>query len=69
MLNVVAHSLARDAAYYGASSATFHGFTLRAMRYGKGRRGIVVLQVKHMDALVAKQVAPLGKLLKESVHD
>lgn len=64
MLNLVAQTVAQDAASYGASSSTFHGFTLRAMRYGKGRRGFVVLQVKHLDALVAAQVAPL-KLLKE----
>jgi len=65
MLNLVAHTVAQDAASCGASSARFHGFTLRAMRYGKGRHGFVVLQVKHLDALVAAQGLPL-ELLKES---
>jgi len=65
MLNLVAHTVAQDAASYGASSATFHGFTLRARRYGQGRRGFVVLRVEHLDALVAAQSAPL-ELLQES---
>lgn len=62
MLNMIAHTVAQDAAARGSSCATFRGFTLQARRYGSRKGGFVVLQVVRLNDLVASQLTTIRSL-------
>jgi len=62
MLNLVAESVTLDAARHGASSASFAGYTLHALRVGSDRDAWIALRGERCHVMVTCQAIQLRDL-------